>query len=243
MTPKVTVALPLWESGDIAWLCLESLCRQKVGVEWELIVAEEQTENMLGEEGLFSFRPRLRKAGCANIVYIPVKEKMYLANKWNMIARYASVSSEVFQLVAADDYFQPMLLHDAWSAIGINGYDWCQSYQCHFYDIDTGKLVEYRRLKSPGVQISMDISLARKIPTSTKVKGIDGHIFNSVKPKKIYSNTFDHSLKTVCTQGRNKISLTQRAALINKTRAPMRRCSHTLDGVLPFDIYTKLLCM
>jgi len=36
---KATVALPVWNSEKITWLCLESLKRQlNVDFEWELVV-------------------------------------------------------------------------------------------------------------------------------------------------------------------------------------------------------------
>ena len=59
----ITVALPTWESKDIIWLQLESLCRQETQYTWELIVCEEQTPNMMGEEMLSSYKERLTQGG------------------------------------------------------------------------------------------------------------------------------------------------------------------------------------
>jgi hypothetical protein len=229
MNPKITVALPLWDSADIAWLCLESLCAQNVGVDWELIVAEEQQENFLGRDGVIEYGPRLRRAGCVNITYIPVRHKMYLASKWAMIAKYA------------DNYYQDMMLYDTWRAIGVCGHDWSQSYQCHFYDIDTKKLVEYKLKKLTGIEMAMSMELARKIPISAKRKGIDLLIYRTVDPQRVYWNMGEQCLKTVCTHGRNKISGSLRKNLINKTRAPFRRCYHNLEDLLPLDIYRRLI--
>lgn len=50
---ELTVAMPLYNSKYIAWLAMESLCRQKnVTFDWELIVSEEQNDEMYGEEFL-----------------------------------------------------------------------------------------------------------------------------------------------------------------------------------------------
>ena len=43
MSIEFSVRMPMFRSKYIAWLALESLCRQKgVNFEWELITAEEQ---------------------------------------------------------------------------------------------------------------------------------------------------------------------------------------------------------
>jgi len=243
MKPQITVALPLWNSKKIVWLCLESLCRQNVGVDWELIMIEEETDEAAGENYVSSFYQRLQKADCVNVKYIQIQDKIPLSSKWRKIADEASESSKVYVMCAADNYYQPLLLYDAWQAIVIRGYDWYQSHQCHFYDIDTKKLVEYRRQKYTGIEMAMSMDLAKKIPRSSRRRGIDLLIYNSVMPKNIYWNTDSHCLFTVCTHGMNKISGSRRKNLINKVTAPFRRCSHAIDSLLPFNVYRKLISL
>ena len=46
---EASVTLPLFRSQYIAWLQLESLCRQQdVDFEWELLIAEEQGDETIG---------------------------------------------------------------------------------------------------------------------------------------------------------------------------------------------------
>ena len=98
----LTAALPTWENKNIIWLQLESLCRQETEYNWELIVCEEQTKNMLGKNALMEFHPRLAKAGCKQIKYIPLQNKIPLSQKWVKIANEAEGDS--FALCASDDY-------------------------------------------------------------------------------------------------------------------------------------------
>ena len=37
----LSVALPMYSAQSIAWLAMESLCRQECDFEWELLIAEE----------------------------------------------------------------------------------------------------------------------------------------------------------------------------------------------------------
>ena len=236
----ITVALPLWESKDIAWLCLESLCRQRDAISWELIVVEEQSENMLGREGLMSYGAVLSKAGCDAIKYIPLKDRFPLLKKWAMAARDADKESNAFVLCAGDNFYQPYLLRDTGLSIIHGKHDWAQSYQCHFYDIDTQKLVEYRRIKRTGIEMSIKMSLARKIPYFNEWSGVDLKIMSALNPRSVYWNDADWCLNTVCTHGRNKISGSRRGILINRTRAPFRPCQHKLDELLPEEICNRL---
>ena len=238
--PKVTVALPLWDSGDIAWLCLESLCRQVTDVPWELVVVEENTPSALGLSGVFAFHERLKSAGCLDVTHLVPPLKIPLSTKWHRAAHEASLSSGVYVMCAADNYYQPNLVQDSWDAIGSGKFDWFQSYRCHFYDIDSDKLVEYDRQKLTGIEMSMKMELAQKIPQVVRRRGIDLFIYRYVKPQSVGWNESVHCLNTVCTHGRNKISGSNRKNLINKVRAPFRKCSHTLSELLPSDVREKL---
>ncbi len=60
---KGTVALPVWNSKDIAWLCMESLCNQIVDFKWELLVFEEKHDRQLGRSFFEGYQSRL--PGCS----------------------------------------------------------------------------------------------------------------------------------------------------------------------------------
>jgi len=61
---ELSVALPVWNSKRIAWLPMESLCRQlKPSCGWELIIFEEVHGEQLGEDFFRAYEERLKEAG------------------------------------------------------------------------------------------------------------------------------------------------------------------------------------
>jgi hypothetical protein len=86
-----TIALPIWNSQNILWLCLESLCRQYKPVEgWELICFEEKYKFQVGESYIKTFQARLKEVGCEKIVYLSSGDKVPLSMKWVKIAKASS---------------------------------------------------------------------------------------------------------------------------------------------------------
>ena len=64
---KLTVGL---KSGELAWLALESLIRQKTNFKWELLIAEQSNRSQI--DLYKSYIPKLKKANCVQIRVIPV---------------------------------------------------------------------------------------------------------------------------------------------------------------------------
>ena len=136
----VTVGLPMYRCGKIAWLALEGLCRQQgVDFSWELIVSEEP-EEAFTEERLRSYEPRLRAVGCVRIAYLRTAEWIPLSTKWCRIARQASPGSEIFVLQDGDDYSQPRRLATTVALFEDPGVDWVQSPLGCFFNIASGKV-------------------------------------------------------------------------------------------------------
>ena len=134
----VTVGLPMYRCGKIAWLPLEGLCRQEgVDFSWELIVSEEP-EEAFTEERVRSYEDRLRAVGCARIVYLRNTEWLPLSTKWCRIAQEASPSSEIFLLQDGDDYSQPQRLANTVAVFDDPRIDWVQSPLGFFYNIASG---------------------------------------------------------------------------------------------------------
>lgn len=101
----VTVAMPLWRAEQIGWLALESLCRQEnAPCDWELIIAEEQTYEYIGEEGLEPYRERLHNAGCIAIKYISLNHWIPLAKKYYLMGQEANKGTTAFLIQSADSY-------------------------------------------------------------------------------------------------------------------------------------------
>jgi len=70
--PRISVMLPLYNAGAVAWLALESLCRQAGEYPgFEVVVCEEQAgHDVVGYETVQAYRGRLRRAGCERVRYI-----------------------------------------------------------------------------------------------------------------------------------------------------------------------------
>lgn len=238
--PIITVALPIWKARSIAWLFLESICNQNhPGVDWELLVCEENHDNMCGYSYLEPYIGRIVNAG-GRVRYLPLKERMSLPNKWLHIANEAAESSKVYLMCASDNYYQPNMLRESLDGIVNRGADWFQSYRCHFYDIDTHKLVRYRKHHLTGIEMSMKTELAKKIMPSEKKRIIDLHVLRSVQPEVILWNDSESWVNTICTHGRNNISGDKRKLLLNQELRPFFKTDHELSDILPNYIYNKL---
>ena len=180
---QLTVGLPLYRAGAIAWLALESLCRQ-VGVEfyWELLVAEEQSAPRLAWSGLAPYVERLRRVNCIDVRYVPLSEWIPLAKKWRLLGQRAVPSSRVFVLQAADCYSPPHRLERTMELFRSEGADWVQSHTHVLYNLSDGKHVLYRRPtdRMPvGAQMALRTDLARQLPESNQTAGIDHWFFRS----------------------------------------------------------------
>ena len=228
----ITVALPLYDMKNIADLCYESLCNQITIIGWELIIFEEP-HNAFGypEE----YIERLKKAGCTNVRYLSAQKRIPLSVKWRTIANLASGSG--FVMCAGDNYYQPNLVQQSW--YGLKVHDWFQSYRGLFYDFDSGRLVEYRLRGHTGLEMSMRMELARKIPYSYKKIGIDRFIYKNVKPTNPGWNEDESCLQTICTHGRNKISQ-KRGRMIRKVKPPFYKCDHELLNINKY-LYEKAI--
>jgi hypothetical protein len=115
----ITVALPTWNNRKIIWLALEGLCRQKTDVEWELIVMECFSPNIVGEGWIREhYGRRLADAGCQKIKYLFNHNRLPLSAKWREMGKLAR--GVYFTLQGSDDYPHPERLQQTWDA----GADW-----------------------------------------------------------------------------------------------------------------------
>src|SRR3990172_13426350 len=101
----ITAALPVYAS-EIAWLAMESLCRQKTNVKWELIIYEDE-QYPLGENFYRQYQSRLHDVGCNTLLYKYSPERIPLSYKWREISLMANKSSLGILLQAADNYSEP----------------------------------------------------------------------------------------------------------------------------------------
>jgi len=245
---KLTVALPVFNSKNIVWLAMESLCRQKsVNFEWELVICEENDANAAGRDFFFSYMTRLKAVNCQIINYIPIKSWIPLSQKWGMIGKASSKTSVIFMLQAADCFSHPARLRRTFDALIHKQFDWYQCPRGFFYHIFTEKVIIYDH-KTYG-QISQKLTAlnmatltehARRLPVSDKKKGVDGWFLSTIRSPRMYVDR-NHSWKMgMDTQGLNNISK-KRARYFDTTVAPFISTSWKLANIVPPDIVEMIL--
>ena len=199
---EVTVALPTWENKDIIWLQLESLCKQETQYKWELIVCEEQTPNMAGEEMILSYSDRLRKVGCVRVSYIPLEEHVPLSKKWWIIA-HASLGS-TYLLTASDNYSPKNRIEFTHNKIkgGNNWVDVGVGLFLHLFSFNTGTFKN--ELFETGLFMGTKTSYIKRLKGPWPKKGIDAWIRGQMNIFPRYRH--NKPLLGLHTDGANKIS-------------------------------------
>lgn len=255
MSVDITVALPTWDSKNIIWLQLESLCRQKTTYSWELVVCEEQFDDFAGEEFFRSYGERLKAAGCKQIIYIPLTTRTPVSKKWCIMANHGSGLSYV--LAASDDYSGEYRLELSHTQI-IDGYNWIDVAQCVFLNIKTFDMAMYdHNLKKTvanertAIWMTTLRSYIKNIrcsvwPTSGVDNWMRSNIFTDKKQNRFRYN-FSKPIGGVCTDGVNKISgviapmngRTNRYSN-KKYKVPFKHCDFHISDLLPEDIIYRL---
>jgi hypothetical protein len=235
-----TVALPVWKSKDIAWLCMESLCRMnKPKHKWELIVLEEQHQEECGVEFYKQYVERLWDAGCRDFKHLTSAVKIPLSQKWVTIAKKASSTSRYFCLCAADNYYSPFMLLDAEK--DIKKADWCLTTKGFFYDFNYNKVLRFDWYSSVGLQMIARTELVRKFPMDVVNKGVDMWFARNIGSNVLINN--DHWKGVLCTNGMNTIS-TERAEFFEDPIPPYYETDMELENIVPLEITNqiKTLC-
>jgi hypothetical protein len=206
---KLTVALPLWRSKDIAWLALEGLCRQKdINFDWELLIWEENYKEVphtststkpypFGESQVMKYKDRLKDVGCTRVHYEGIKEVpkssqnkrggMHLSNKWVDMAKSSSPNSLCFLLQGGDDYSQPYRLRETYDLFIKHDCDWLQENKGVFYHIrnkdtvlfDISRSKQYA--KSTGLNMAIKTDLIRKVPCLNISRRVDSTLFRHLR--------------------------------------------------------------
>lgn len=232
-----TVALPVWKSKDIAWLCMESLCRMKSPKdEWELIVFEEEHKGALSRSFFDLYRDRLMSIGCNRIKYITTDSKHSLSCKWVVMAEESIGTSEYFCLCAADNYYDPHMLWDAEQ--NIKKADWCITPQGYFYDFNTERVLRYEMPNIVGLQMTAKTDMVRNFPLEDVNKGVDTWFARQMGMKGTIF-TDNHWRGILCTHGLNNISKERGKHFINPS-PPFYTTRKKLQNIVPIDIFHRL---
>jgi len=236
----ITVGIPVWNSKDIAWLAMESLCRQQTNRQWELIVFEERHAQACGEDFFRDYLKRLRDAGCRHFYYLTSDIRLPLSQKWARLGREADKRSRMFCICDADNYYQKYMIQDTWEAFK-KGHDWLTAKSGYFYNCLSGIVAAYdlkeRTASKTGLQMSIDTRLMRRLPTQEKHRLLNAWIFTNCRPDKPKDEK--KHLNTLCTHGYNNIS-DKRGKMIDNFKMPFYQTTKRLDEIIPADIAEKL---
>ena len=246
---QTTVALPVWNSKSIAFVCMEGLIRQQGCVnpeskeiihEWELIIAEEQIGEFCGYEFFNEYAERLRNVGCTKVKYLALDKWLPLPQKWRLIAQNASETSEYFILQAADCYPEPERIINTALTFEETGADWVQNQKGLFYWVDTAATVLYNGAKlnrphNTDLNMATRTKYVRVAEDDSRKSGIDHWLYIQVNGAKrrlsggalqgvisAYNTKSDYR-KGLDTHGLNNISMKRHLMFLN----PIDQFSHT----------------
>jgi len=254
----ISVILPMFRAKHIAWLPLESLCRQRdINFEWELIIAEETSKKYepFGEKKIQEYQNRLRLVGCNHIKYIGLSNWIPLGKKMSMLIVDVNKNSRIITSSSADYYSSPTRLASAYKIFEEVNPDWILVTKVIYYNITDGKVMLFnsdgRKRKDDVPGKSMKTSLLKEVfPKPNKIsrsKGIDGFIFKSSenyrrKQKRKFKLYFDKSDDwKYCfnTNGINNIS--NRSLSFKNVGPPFKHCPIDLKDTIPPEVLDRLI--
>ena len=212
--PILTVALPVYNSKKIAWVCLESLVKQEnINFNWELIIYEEEHEQSIFPSVLYDYIEELKSVGCSKILFISGKEKVSLVEKWIEIGKNVSPTSQCFILQAADCYSPKSRLKISYEKIVNEDYDWYDQTKGYFYSFISDRVILYEYKGLTNLNMSLKTEYMKNLPFSKLKSGIDGYIYNHCvisckNASRNFRRYFDDELynDSVDTHGHNNIS-------------------------------------
>ena len=235
---KATVALPTWKNKGILWLPLEGLARQKTSYPWELVIMECEDDST---DIINSYRDKLLKAGCKDIVYINSPYRVPLAVKWKMMSEAAS--GNVFLLQASDDYHSEDRIERTMKAFE-DGAEWYQVRYHYHWSFKYRKLIKFDMLtkqgwKATGFNMAALTKDIRNVPETNQGNGIDFFLFSNIKPSKVVTDEVDPK-GGVATDGMNTISVNRYNYYLN-TKPPFHPTDKGIFDIgLPKTIADKI---
>ena len=232
-TPMLTVALPTWNNRNIVWLAMEGLCNQQP-CEWELIVMECVSPDVLGEAFFQSYSDRLRATGCKRVLYLYSDTRLPLSQKWKRMAKKAK--GDYFALQGSDDYPHPSRNVDVLNAKA----DWYDMQKYYHFDVNLKKLIFYDNLGiGTGFNMAIRTKLLKRLPKEDVSIGVDGYLYKHTRPEKIVRD--ERIVPGVSTNGANSISI-KRIRFYEDTQPPFYPTSKTINDIgLPDEVVTKLI--
>jgi len=238
--PQVSVGTPIWRNGSIYWLSIESLCRQKTDVPWELVVMECPSVDEVGADYFKDYLPRLKDAGCQRVTYVMNEEKVLLTTKWKKIAELAR--ADILIMHDGDDYTHPLRVQRTVEKIGDK--PWYDTRFAWHYLIPTHQMLEYdyrmiNNLWKTGFNIALKRDIVLNAPDPQRNKGVHGWLADLINDKVVD----DEKYPCLATTGANSVSKNRKRSF----KQPIKPWRHTdvsiWDIGLPNDIVSRLIDM
>jgi len=242
---KLSVALPCYHASKIAWLALESLCRQKnIDFQWELLLCEEEHEDMIGDWYLDDYIARLMAVGCCRIVYIHLDRWVLLAKKWQIVGKHISNTSQCFLLQAADCYSGKNRLKKTYNKIVKEGVEWYDFKKGYFYSFISRRVIIYDFDGQTNLCMGMSAKYAHTIPSTSLKVGIDSFLLKHClkkNPDLVIYHDPQMLYDGLDTHGRNNISV-HRERFFDSMPHIFKKTDKTLKAIIPDkEICDKLL--
>lgn len=236
---RATVAMPLFNMGQIATLALEGLCNQKTDYLWELVVCEEVNDKCLGRDVLYSYEERLRQANCVEIKYKGLSQWIPLSKKWHIIASM-SADTDCFILQAGDCYAHSKRIECTVNALATGKYNYYDEQKGYFYSFKHNKTILFSpnptTIQHPcRLNMAWKTSLFKKLPAADVRRGVDGFIYSALSGfEKIqtYRNVGPYE-DGVDVDGYNMISSRDASFLFLKKKNPYIRTHIDMVKALP----------
>lgn len=246
---ELTVGIPMYRAGDVGWIALESLCRQRdITFDWELLIIEEFTPDAFGQQRVNKYAERLMDVGCQSVCYTSLDGRKILSDKWKMMGAMASESSVAFVLCGADDWNNPLRLKEAHDLISNYGADWVQYETGYYYDLIDRRLIRFDGSRYfRGMSINALVGKSLRTEYMRHLEGdasskVDTWLMENmlVQNPRCYTilNKSKDGDKAIYTYGANHISA--RHDEIRNNNPPFYQTDITIESILPFDIIYKL---
>jgi hypothetical protein len=241
--PTLSIVLPLFRAGDIAWFHLESLTRQKeVDFDWELIIIEEDFENPFGWNNICQYKPKLRLVRCKKIKYFSLDKWIPLSAKWYFLFQETSPNSKIVCASAADTYSPPLRLKKQLKIFADKGYDWYKLDKHVVFDIETQKhaLFQVQPGRTDGLCRTFSRDLALTLPLKYKKKHVDSWTYKNLNPQNVFVDESTLWRTAVNVNGLNNLSMHRKDALTKMKHPHYKTCCGDIKNHLPLDVVDKL---
>lgn len=241
---QLSVGMPTYNSEKIVWLAFESLIRQKTDFDWELLIIEEK-QNSICNKLIKQYKNELEAANCTNIKYKALDTWIPLSQKYVKFNDIIDEDSKVFVIQAADCFSNPNRLQVAYE--NIDEHDWIMYKKAMFFEISAQKTILFdwntQNFHPCGCDMSFKSEYLKLLPLSTKRKGVDGWLYNSMKDKlkhqmKTYWDISDNWKYSINTHGLNNIS--NRDRFFKNPTVPFVKTNMCAMDYVPINIKKRL---